>query len=155
MANWDPFEEVRRLEEELDDIFTKFWGEARVSRSLPRRNALREISPSTFLLKPDTDVVENDSDVAVKINLPGVDKKDVKIKVTEDSVSISGEIKKEKKEKEESYVLEERYCGSFSRFLRLPARVDPEKAQARFENGVLEIVIPKAETSKKTKEISL
>ncbi|MGB9694367.1 MAG: Hsp20/alpha crystallin family protein [Caldisericaceae bacterium] len=155
MANWDPFDEVRRLEEELDEIFAKFWGGTRAGRALPGRSSLKELSPSVLLMRPDADIVEHDNDVVVKINLPGVDKKDVKIKVTEDTVSVSGEMKKEKKENTESYVLEERYYGSFSRVLPLPAKVEPDKAQAKFENGVLEITVPKAETAKKSKEISL
>ncbi len=157
MANCDPFEEVMKLEKEIDDIFSRFWGGTKFGRALPTgRGTIRDLAPSILpVFGPEADVVEKDKGIDVKINLPGVNKDGVKIKVTEDTVSVSGEIKKEKKEKEENYTIEERYYGSFMRVLSLPSKVDSDKAQANFENGVLEISIPKIGKGKKSKEISL
>jgi HSP20 family protein len=154
---YDPFEDIRRLEEEIDDIFARFLGMPRTRMALPRQSRRGEIEPLTETINfvPAVDVVENDKEVIVRADLPGIDKKDIKIKVEPEEVIISGESKKERKEKEEDYYIEERVYGSFYREIPLPAEVDPDKAQAKFENGILELSIPKVETGKKAKEISL
>lgn len=154
--NYDPFEEIRRLEREIDEIFSSFWRGTRPMLARPQRRE-EGIEPVTYSLSfvPSVDVIEKDAEITVKTDLPGVDKKDVKIKIEADRVTISGEVKKEHKEKEENYFIEERVYGSFHRTIPLPAEVDPEKAQAKFENGVLEITIPKVEAGKKAKEITL
>ena len=159
MAVWDPFEEVRKLEEEIDSVFNEFWrsGGHRALPTSARRGKKGEISPieETIVWAPAVDVIDREKEVIVKADLPGVDKKDIKIKVDPESISISGEIKREKKEENETYYREERVYGSFSRVVPLPAEVDPEKAEAKFENGVLEIVAPKVKPSKKVKELTL
>jgi HSP20 family protein len=156
MAKWEPFEEIKRLEDEIDDIFNQFWKSTRIPRlSLPKVKAGKEIVPfESEMWSPAVDVVEKEKEIIVKCDLPGVDKKDVKIKINSESVTISGELKKEKKQNEENYYVEERVYGAFSKIVPLPAEVDPEKAQAKFENGVLELAIPKVEI-KKFKEITL
>ncbi len=159
----DIFDEIRRLEDELDGIFNSFWEEARIPRlSLSRGEGQKEIEPSRpvrlprlGIWNPAVDVIEKENEIIVKCDLPGVDKNNVKIKVEEDSISIAGDVSKEKKEEGEDYYVEERFAGSFKRVIPLPAEVDPEKAQAKFENGVLEITLPKVEAGKKAKEITL
>ncbi len=157
MAIWDPFEEVRRLEEEIDNVFNDFWRSGG-RRALPsaKRGKKGEIAPiENIVWMPAIDLIERDNEIIVKADLPGVDKNNIKIKVDAESISISGEIKKEKKEENETYYREERVFGKFSRVVPLPAEVDPEKAEAKFENGVLEIKVPKVKESKKVKEITL
>ncbi|MEF3244691.1 MAG: Hsp20/alpha crystallin family protein [Caldisericaceae bacterium] len=152
---YDPFEEIKKLEREIDEIFSSFWRGTRPMLAHPRHGG--EIEPATYSLSfvPSADVIEKDAEIIVKTDLPGVDKKDVKIKIEVDKVTISGELKKEHKEKEENYFIEERVYGNFYRTIPLPAEIDPEKAQAKFENGVLEITLPKVEVGKKAKEITL
>lgn len=157
MAIWDPFEEVRRLEEEIDNVFDDFWRSER-RRALPslKRGKKGEIAPvEDIVWMPAIDLIDKDKEIVVKADLPGVDKNNIKIKVDSESISVSGEIKKEKKEENETYYREERVYGKFSRVIPLPAEVDPEKAEAKFENGVLEITVPKIKESKKIKEITL
>jgi len=156
MAKWEPFEEIKRLEDEIDDIFNQFWRSTRIPKlSLPRIKPGKEIASfESTMWNPAADVIEKESEVIVKCNLPGVDKKDVKIKINPESITIAGELKKEKKQNEENYYVEERVYGTFSKVMPLPAEVDPEKAQAKFENGVLELTVPKAEI-KNFKEITL
>ncbi len=152
---WDPFEEIRRLEEEIDSIFNQFWKGTHLPRLPSGSRISHEILPSeSFVFSPAADVIERDKDIVVKCDLPGVEKKDIKIKVQGDSVTVSGEVKKEKKEKEENYYIEERYYGSFQKVVPLPCEVNPESAQAKFENGVLEIVLDKVEAGRKIKEIT-
>jgi len=153
---YDPFEEIRRLESEIDEIFSQFWRSAKPRFALPRSKGGEIQSAETSIaFAPSVDVIEKENEIVVKADLPGIDKKDIKIKVEPDAVVISGEVKKEKKEKEENYYIEERVYGSFYRAIPLPSEVDPEKAQAKFENGVLEIVLPKVETGKKAREIKI
>ncbi len=159
MAVWDPFEEIQKLEGEIDSLFNDFWknGGRRVLPSSAKRREKGEIIPGeeAIIWAPTADVIDREKEVVVKANLPGVDKKDIKIKVNPESISISGELKKEKKEKNETYYSEERVYGSFSRTMPLPAEIDPEKAEAKFEKGVLEITAPKVKPAKKAKEITL
>ena len=156
MAKWEPFEEIKRLEEEIDDIFNQFWRSTRIPKlSLPRLKPGKEIASfESTMWNPAVDVIEKESEVIVKCDLPGVDKKDVKIKINHESITITGESRKEKKQEEENYYIEERVYGAFSKVIPLPSEVDPEKVQAKFENGVLEIKVPKVEV-KKFKEITL
>jgi HSP20 family protein len=95
------------------------------------------------------DVFEEKDEVVVKAELPGMDKEDIDVKLTDDMITISGEKKKEEKVEKKNYYRMERSYGSFTRSLRLPAEVQTEKASAKFKEGVLEIRIPKTEEAKK------
>ncbi len=156
MAKWEPFEEIKRLEDEIENIFNQFWRSTRIPKlSLPRVKLGKEIaSLESTVWSPAADVIEKESEVIVKCDLPGVDKKDVKIKINPESITITGESRKEKKQEEENYYIEERVYGAFSKMIVLPSEIDPEKVQAKFEHGVLEIKAPKVEI-KKFKEITL
>lgn len=156
MAKWEPFEEIKRLENEIDHIFNQFWRSTRIPKlSLPRAKAEKEIVPyESEMWNPAVDVIEKEKEIVVKCNLPGVDKKDVKITINPESITIAGDLKKEKKQNEENYYVEERVYGTFSKVIPLPAEVNPEKAKAKFENGVLELTVPKVEI-KNFKEITL
>ena len=101
---YDPFEDIRRLEEEIDDIFARFLGMPRTRMALPRQAKRGEIEPyaETINFIPAVDVIEKDNEVVVKADLPGIDKKDIKRKVEPEEVIISGESKKERKEKIEN-----------------------------------------------------
>ncbi len=103
---------------------------------------------------PLVDVIEYEDKVVIKADLPGVDKNNIKIKISSDSLNISGHIEKDKKEAGKSYYIEERVSGEFSKTIPFPSEVNVQKAEAKFENGVLEITVPKANTSK-VREIKL
>jgi len=103
---------------------------------------------------PLVDVIEYEDKVVIKADLPGVDKNNIKIKISSDSLNISGHIEKNKKESGKSYYIEERVSGEFSKTIPFPSEVNVQKAEAKFENGVLEITVPKANTSK-VREIKL
>jgi HSP20 family protein len=103
---------------------------------------------------PRADIHETQNEYLVQLDLPGMDKKDVKIKVEDDFLVISGERKNEQKVDDEKYHRVERYSGMFSRSFRLYKDVDAGKIKATFKNGVLEITIPKTEETK-PKEISI
>lgn len=103
---------------------------------------------------PTLDVSETKNDYVIKAELPGIDPKDIDISLTNDLLTIKGEKKQEKEEKEENYHLIERSYGSFTRSIRLPGQVQSNKINASFKNGVLKVTLPKTEEAKK-KEIKI
>ena len=100
---------------------------------------------------PATDLVETDDHFVLKADLPGLTEADVNVEVKDNVLTLSGERKGEHEDKREGYVRVERAFGSFRRSLRLPEGVDPEAVQATFDNGVLEVRIPKPEERKPRK----
>ncbi|MCS7203374.1 MAG: Hsp20/alpha crystallin family protein [Thermodesulfovibrio sp.] len=130
-----PFEEIDRLFDEfMKRPFSLF-------RSLVPRLKEEVVSPAV-------DIYEEGDDLVVKAELPGLKKEDIEVKLTDDYITISGEKKKEEKVEEKNYFRYERSYGSFSRTFRLPLEVQTDKAKAKFENGILEIRIPKTEQAK-------
>ncbi len=84
----------------------------------------------------------------MKTELPGLEKKDVEVKLTDSRLTIKGEKKKEEEVKEEDYFYSERSYGAFARVLQLPCQVKGDKVKASFKNGVLEVKLPKSEEAK-------
>ena len=95
------------------------------------------------------DVSETEKEYVIEAELPGVDQKDIKVTIENGILSLRGEKRQEREEKKDDYHLSERSFGSFERAVRLPGTVDDAKVDARFENGVLRIVIAKSAGSSK------
>lgn len=102
---------------------------------------------------PKMNVYETKDSVVAEVSLAGVDPKDVKVTVEDDILTVKGEMKEEREEKEKDYYFKEIKSGSFMRSVSLPVRTEGDKAQAESKDGMLKITIPKAEEVKKTKEI--
>lgn len=96
---------------------------------------------------PTLDMSENDKEINIRVELPGMDEKDVEIFLTEDALTIKGEKKEEKEDKGRGYYHMERSYGSFNRVVPLPPGVDTEHAEARFKNGLLHLTLPKRESA--------
>ncbi|MFZ3122066.1 MAG: Hsp20/alpha crystallin family protein [Thermodesulfovibrionales bacterium] len=105
--------------------------------------------PEIEEVAPYVDIFEDRDDIVVKAELPGMKKEDIDVSLTDDAITISGEKKKEEKVEKKNYYSFERSYGSFTRSFRLPTEVQTDKAKARFEDGVLEVRIPKTEEAKK------
>jgi len=133
-----PFE---RMEEMFEDFFRRPFGRPWWP-TLPRLFEERELVPSV-------DIFEEGDDVVVKTELPGMAKDDIEVNLTDNTITLSGEKKKEEKIEKKDYYRLERSYGSFSRSFTLPADVQTDKAKASFKNGVLEVRIPKTEEAKK------
>ncbi len=140
---WDDF---RRFEEMMNRMFDEFWG--RPSRRLLPSGERGEIIPSEQR-HPFIDVIETDKEVIATAEMPGLEKQDIKINLTEDRLEISAETKKEEKKEEKGYVYRERRMGSYYRAISLPSTIDPDNSKASYKNGVLEIKMPKIEIKKK------
>lgn len=111
---------------------------------IPRPWATEITEPS-----PTVDIFEEGGDVIVKAELPGIEKKDIDVTLTENTITIAGEKRKEEKVEKKNYYKLERSSGSFSRFCRLPAAVKTDLAKAQFKNGILEVRVPKTEEAKR------
>jgi HSP20 family protein len=100
------------------------------------------------MIAPAMDVTETEEALTVTAELPGLRKEDVKITMERGVLTLSGEKRVEKEEKQKDFHLVERRYGAFHRSVNLPSGVDPNRATASFENGVLKITVPKAESAK-------
>lgn len=130
MTPWNGFEALRRRMDRLFDDYSR--GE---SDELSR-------------WWPQVDVCETADHFAIHADIPGLDKKDIKITLQDNVLTLSGEKKLEREEKERNYHLIERSQGQFSRSFTLPSKVEEGKIKASFKNGVLEIELPKAPEAK-------
>lgn len=143
IAPWRPFRELERMRREMDRLWDSFFEER------PRRKA-EEVGEWL----PSLDVSETKNELVVKAELPGLDPKDIDISLTNDILTIKGEKKREKEEKDENYHLIERSYGAFARSIRLPREVQGDKISASYKSGVLKVTLPKSEEAKK-KEIKI
>jgi HSP20 family protein len=142
ISPWRPFE-FEKMRRDMDRLWDSFFE----GRSVRKAQEEGEWHPSL-------DVSETKGDLVVKAELPGIDPKDIDISVNEGVLTIKGEKRQEKEEKEEGYHLVERSYGSFTRSIRLPREIQNDKINASYKNGVLKITLPKSEEAKK-KEIKI
>lgn len=103
----------------------------------------------TVPAKPTIDLIESDETIVVKTDLPGVNKKDINIELTEDKITISAKFEEEIEVEDVNYIKKERKYGEALRSVKLPATVIVEEASAKFKNGVLTVELPKVEVKKK------
>jgi HSP20 family protein len=130
----DPFSAMRA---EMDRVFDSFLGN--------RWGGLPTLfkDSGTALAAPSVDIRENDKEIVVEAELPGMEEKDVQLSLRDGILSIKGEKRSEREEKKDDYHLTERSYGSFQRSFRVPDSVDEEKISAGLEKGVLRVTLPK------------
>ena len=107
-----------------------------------------------FKWSPRVDVNETDNEITIDVELPGIDKKDVKVEVKNNVLSISGERKKEEKTENAEYSRTESHYGKFERTFGLPETVETDKVSAKYKDGMLALTLPKTEKAK-PKEIAV
>jgi HSP20 family protein len=103
---------------------------------------------------PAMDLIDQKDKLVAIIELPGVDKKDIKISLSDNNLTVQGEIEQDKDVKREGYYCCERAYGKFSRNISLPAGIDKDKIKAKYKNGILEVTLPK-KMEEKAKEIMI
>jgi HSP20 family protein len=132
------------LRHEMDRMFDNFW---RGGFGLPsfRRMFDRETGwPAEWdMAAPAVDFTEDEQAYHLTAELPGLSDKDINLMLSDDHLTISGEKRETREEKEKNYHFSERRFGSFRRTLQLPQHIDRDKIAASFKNGVLEITLPK------------
>jgi HSP20 family protein len=149
-AQPDTFAELekrfRELEKRLEDVFSDNWG-------FPSRWELSEWSrlSKLKLTAPKVDIVDRDDDIVVRADVPGVNKDNLDVSFTDNTITIKGSISEAKKEETGDYFRNETMKGSFFRTLYLPSEVDGSKAESTFKDGVLEVVVPKLEKARRIK----
>ena len=139
LVSWKD-QEIRRLRKDMDRLFSRF-----------RNGFGAPTLPGTALEGLYIDLLEREDTLTVRVEIPGINPEDVKISVTNDLLTISGEKSEERKDESRYYYRVERRFGSFSRSIRLPSKVEIDKTEATYKKGVLSIVMPKAKTEKKNK----
>ena len=137
LQNWDPFRQLSSLRQEIDRLFDE-----------PIASLAR---PQNFWLGgawPTVDVREDRDNVTITVEVPGVKKEEIDVSFHDGMVSVSGERKVEKKFEEAEAHRTERFNGRFHRSFNLPVKVNAEKANASYRDGILTITLPKAEEAK-------
>ena len=129
----DPFQSFRT---EMDRLFDSFLG------GVPSLTGFRQ-GFTEAQMTPTLDVKENEKEIIVKADLPGMDEKDINLTIHNGVLSLRGEKKSEHTDQRENYHVMERSYGSFQRSIRLPETINEDKAEARFDKGVLTITLPK------------
>jgi HSP20 family protein len=129
---WDPFREFNTLSDRMAKYLPKDW----------------DLAQSTTAWNPSVDIFENDNEIIVKAELPGMTAKNIEIKLENNVLLLKGERRFEKEAKEENYHRIEREYGNFSRAFSLPASINAEKVTAAYKDGVLKVVLPKKEEVK-------
>jgi HSP20 family protein len=143
IVRWDPTRELDSLQSEMNRLFSSFF-------ETPVRPGNGNGGTTTVARRwiPAMDLVETDEHFILKADLPGMTEDDVTIELENNVLTVAGERKTEHEEKHEGYYRLERATGAFSRALTLPEGIDPEAVNASFDNGVLEVRIPKPEQAK-------
>lgn len=133
IIRWNPHRDMVNFKRQFDRLFSDWDDEA------PTRQSF---------FKPAVDIFENEDSLVMNMELPGVNKEDVKVDLDNNLLTISGERKFDSEVKEENYHRIERAYGQFQRSFTLSNKVDGEKIKAKYNNGVLEVVLPKKEEAK-------
>jgi len=142
----DPFEEMKRFRKEMNSLFDTFLGSEFAERTLPDvSNTKKGIQ---LFRQPLSDLKETNKELIASIELPGVDKKDIQLQITENTLEVKAEKKQEMKVEKKDYLRAERSYKGFYRSMSLPSRIIPERAKASYKEGILEVVMPKAEKKK-------
>lgn len=135
LTKWDPFREM----EDMFDRYTR-------ALSWPRRGSQEIMTTGDWA--PRVDIAETDKEFTIKAEIPEVKKEDVKVTVDNGILTIRGERKQEKEEKDKKFHRVERFYGSFTRSFTLPDNVDETKIEASFKDGMLNLQVPKTAESK-------
>lgn len=142
LTTWDPFKELNELENRLATIF---------GRAPVRKSGGKEEAMTVAEWAPLVDITEDEKEYLIKAELPEVKKDDVKVSVQDGILTISGERKSEKEEKNKKFHRVEWAYGSFSRSFTLPEDADADKVAGDFKDGVLKVHVPKSEKAKPKK----
>ena len=137
LTRFEPFREFATLQDRINRVFRDSYA-----------GGDRDEALTTSSFAPAVDVYEDEHKVVLKIEVPGIEEKDIDVRVENNTLTVHGERKIEKEEKEENYRRVERQYGSFTRTFTLPPTVDTENVSANYDKGVLNISLPKKAEAK-------
>jgi HSP20 family protein len=136
LTRWDPFRELSTIQDRMNRLVQDAYAPS------------REEGLSTAAFAPPADVYEDENHITLKLEVPGIDEKDLDIRVENNNLIIKGERKFEREEKEENFRRVEGQYGTFVRSFALPSMVDPDSISANYDKGVLSITMPKRAEAK-------
>jgi HSP20 family protein len=149
-----PFGFMRRFTEDMEKLFTDFQGFRFPSLFGEEFSPfLKEFEDVEWV--PKVEILRHNGDFTVRAELPGLTKDDVKVELTDNALTLSGERKEEKEEKREGYYRTERSYGSFYRLIPLPDGTNVDKATATFNNGLLEVKLQVPKTEPRTRKLEI
>src|SRR5438477_7288348 len=140
LTRWDPFREFSTMQERMnrmDRLFRESYSPEGPEEAL-----------TTTSFAPPVDIYEDEHTIALKLEVPGIDEKDIDVRIENNTLTVQGERKIEKEEKEENFRRVERHYGSFTRSFTLPPSVDPAQVSAHYDKGVLNIHLAKKAEAK-------
>jgi HSP20 family protein len=132
IIKWDPFRDMVTLRDKMNRLFED---------AFSGRGEDKELTASTWI--PSVDIYESENEMVLTAEVPGIDEKDIEIKIEDNTLTLRGERKFQKETKEENYHRIERSYGSFYRAFTLPTSIDADRIHAEHESGVLKITMPK------------
>ena len=138
LVRWDPFRELEEVSTRLNRLFTH----------APRRRLIEDEGTLLAEWAPAVDIQETDGEFLIKADLPEVKKEDVRVELQDGMLCLQGERRQEQEEKGKKFHRIERAYGRFERRLALPNDVDPQKVEAEFKDGVLQVHLPKSPSAK-------
>ncbi|NWF61963.1 MAG: Hsp20/alpha crystallin family protein [Fischerella sp.] len=136
IERWQPFQEIENLQRQMNRLF---------DRLMPSGDG----GGAGITFVPSAEMEETDDAVHLRLEIPGLEAKDLDVQVMEDSVAISGERKSQTKVEEKGIVRSEFHYGKFERVIPLPTHVQTDKVQAEYKNGILTLTLPKSEEDKR------
>jgi len=142
---YDIFENIEKWKREMEKSFQRIFNQPFFKEPLISKKEFKNFT------QPLSDIRETDNNLIITVDLPGVEKKDIQLKVTENTIEIKAERSHKEEQKKKGYYKLERSYGGFYRALTLPCKIKPEKAKAELKNGVLKITLPKKEKLVKIK----
>lgn len=134
LVRWAPFREIETLQRELNQLFDTLGSESG--------------RPEMVAFAPAAEIHETADAVQLRIEIPGIDAKDLDIQVTSEAVSISGDRKSETRTEEKGVIRSEFRYGSFRRVIPMPTRIQNDKVEAEYKDGILNLTLPKVEQEK-------
>jgi len=136
LTRFEPFRELTTLQDRMNRLFRDTYGDG------------RDEALTTSNFAPPVDVYEDEHNITLKIEVPGIEEKDIDVRIENNTLTVHGERKFEKEEKEENFRRVERQYGSFTRSFTLPTTVDADKVQAHYDKGILKVQLAKKAEAK-------
>ena len=137
LTRWDPFREFSTLQDRMNRLFRESYSPEGPEEAL-----------TTTSFAPPVDIYEDEHNITLKLEVPGIDEKDIDVRIEGNTLTVHGERNIEKEEKEENFRRIQRHYGSFPRSFTLPSSVDPGQVSAHYDKGVLKINLAKKAEAK-------
>lgn len=145
---WDPFQELRSMRQQMDQMFNNSFGRFRMS---PGFQSLWSGTP----FSPSMDVEEQDDRYIVRMDIPGAEKSGLSVTIEDRQLNISGQVDETVEEKNDHMLRKERRTGRFERSVQLPGSVKADEMTAEYKDGVLTVTVPKGAESERSKTITI